>query len=249
MPLMNGDSRRSGSPVAWNVGQPFEQPTEHHLDLLAGQMRAQAEVGAGRTEPDVGIRGAPHVEGVRVLEHVFVPVRRVVEHDDSVAGHHLLASEDRVLRHRPPHPDDRRGPAHDLVHRGRRHGGRIGLPQGSLIGMLGEGQQPMADGVAGGLVAGHHQQNEERRHLGIGQRLAIDVGVDQRGGHILGGVLLSVLGQIVHQHVELLRRHHEGDHGILALGDVFGVSVREDHVGGVEHGVVVGRARYPSCCR
>ena len=99
----------------------------------------------------------------------------------------------------------------------------------------------MADGVAGGLVAGHHQQNEERRHFGVGQCLAIDIGVDQGGGHILGGVLLSVLGQIVHQQIQLLRRVHEGDHGVLTLGHVFRVTVREDDVGRVEDGVVVGR--------
>ena len=57
MPLMKLDSRRSGSPVACDVGQPAEQLAEHHRDLAAGQVGAEAEVRARAAEADVVVRG------------------------------------------------------------------------------------------------------------------------------------------------------------------------------------------------
>ena len=64
----------------------------------------------------------------------------------------------------------------------------IGLPQRPLVGVLGEGQQPVADGVAGRLVPGHDQEDEEGGHLGGGERLAVDVGGDEGGGDVVGRV-------------------------------------------------------------
>ena len=55
MPLMNGDSSRSGSPDASMSGSRSNRLAEHHVDLLAGQVRAEAEVGSRRAEADVGV--------------------------------------------------------------------------------------------------------------------------------------------------------------------------------------------------
>ena len=123
-----------------------------------------------------------------------------------VAGVQLLAAEHGVLGHRAPHPDDRGAPAHDLVDAGRRDAGGVGLPQRPLIGVLGQGQQAVADGVAGGLVAGHDEEDEEGGHLGRGERLAVDVGVDQGRGDVVGRVDPPGLGQLGHEGGELLRR-------------------------------------------
>ena len=110
---------------------------------------------------------------------------------------------------------------------------------GALVGVLGEGPQAVADGVARGLVAGHHQQDEERGQLGVGERLAVDVGVDQRRGEVVGGVLDAVGGQAPHELGQVVAGVHEGQHGVLALGDVLGVAEGQDDVGAVEDGVVV----------
>ena len=107
--------------------------------------------------------------------------------------------------------------------------------------MLGQGQQSVADGVAGRLVARHHQQDEEGGDLLRGQRLPVHIGVDQGGDHVVGRVAPAGVGQRGHEHGQRLRRRHEGQHGIGALGDVLGVAVGEDDVGGLEDGVVVGR--------
>ncbi len=55
----------------------------------------------------------------------------------------------------------------------------------------------MADGVAGGLVAGDGQQDEEEPELGLVERLPVDVGVHQRGDDVLAGILTLLLGHRV----------------------------------------------------
>ena len=62
--------------------------------------------------------------------------------------------------------DHRGGPAHDLLDRGRRQRVEVGHPAVPLLGVLGEGEEAVGDGVAGGLVAGDHEEDEERRQLG-----------------------------------------------------------------------------------
>ena len=59
---------------------------------------------------------------------------------------------------------------------------------GALVGVLGEGQQPVADGGAGRLVPGRQQEDEERGQLAVGQRLAVDVGGDEGGGEVVAVV-------------------------------------------------------------
>ena len=110
---------------------------------------------------------------------------------------------------------------------------------GALVGVLGERPQAVADGVARRLVAGHHQQDEERRQLGVGERLAVHVGVDEGRGEVVGGVLEPVGGQLPHELGEVVAGVHERQHGVLALGDVLGVAEGQDDVRPAEHRVVV----------
>src|SRR5580704_307387 len=49
----------------------------------------------------------------------------------------------------------------------------------ALVGVLGHGQEAVTDRVAGGLVARDDQEDEERRDLGVSERLAVDVRVHQ----------------------------------------------------------------------
>src|SRR6202034_2447468 len=116
-----------------------------------------------------------------VPEDILVPVGRVVEHDDLVAFDELDVAQHGVGGDGAAHPDDGGAPAHDLVDAGGGDARRVRLPECPLLGVGGHGQQAVADGVAGRLVARHNQQNEEGGHLGVGERLAVDVGVDQSG--------------------------------------------------------------------
>ena len=45
-----------------------------------------------------------------------------------------------------------------------------------LVGVLEERVHPVGDGVAGGLVAGDRQQQEEEVEVHVRQRLAVDLG-------------------------------------------------------------------------
>ena len=66
-----------------------------------------------------------------------------------------------------------RGPAQDLLDRGRQERG-IGGEPGALGGVLAEGEHAAGDGIAGRLVAGEDEQVAEVEDLLIGQRFAID---------------------------------------------------------------------------
>ena len=188
-PVDEGGEQAVGFARRLNVGQALEEAPEHDVDLLAGQVRAEAEVRAGGAEADVGIGRAPHVEGVGVVEHVLVPVGRVVVHDHPVALVHLGSPStvsSATVRRIQITGEPQRTISSMAV---GATPGRVGLPQRPLVRVLGQRQQPVADGVACGLVAGHDQQDEERRHLGVGQLLAVDVRVDQGRGHVLGRLL------------------------------------------------------------
>src|SRR5439155_67247 len=75
-----------GRPRDLDVGQAVQQLVEHHLDLAAGEVRAQAEVRAARPEADVVVRRARGVEAVGIGPERLVAVRRVVPEDDLVAA-------------------------------------------------------------------------------------------------------------------------------------------------------------------
>ena len=57
---------------------------------------------------------------------------------------------------------------------------RVGVQARQLVGVVHERQQPVGDRGARGLVAGEHQQLEEVAVLGVGQPVAVDLGVHQR---------------------------------------------------------------------
>ena len=66
------------------VGHAGQQPLDHDAQLQAGQLVAQAEVGA-EAERHVRVGVARDVEGVRVLEDRLVPVGRRVEQEQLLA--------------------------------------------------------------------------------------------------------------------------------------------------------------------
>ena len=166
MPWMNGDSRREGSSVASNVGHLAVQFLERHADLAAGQVGAEAEVCAAAAEAGVWIRCPADIESPRIGELVLIAVGRAVPQRRLVAGRHLHAAQLAVLGQRAPHVDHRRRPPHDLLDSRGCQRVVVGPPLRALVGKARERQHAVADRVAGGLVARHDQQDEERRDLG-----------------------------------------------------------------------------------
>jgi len=56
--------------------------------------------------------------------------------------------------------------------------------------VLAEGDHAVGDGVAGGLVAGDREQQEEEVELELGEALAVDLGVEQGGDEVFLGSIL-----------------------------------------------------------
>jgi hypothetical protein len=104
--------------------------------------------------------------------------------------------------------------------------------------MLGERPQAVGDGVAGGLVARHHQQDEERRELLRAELLAVDLAGHQSGDQVVAGILDAGLAQFGHELGQLGPRGEDGrghTHRVLDVVDVLGVGEAEDDVRVVEH--------------
>jgi hypothetical protein len=112
--------------------------------------------------------------------------------------------------------DHRRRPAHDLLDRGRRHTIEISRPHAPLVGMVAERLHAVADRVAGGLVAGHHEQHEERGELLVGERSPVDLGVQKLRGEIVLRLAPALGGELVHELGERLARGERSDERIRA---------------------------------
>ena len=248
MPWMKLDSRIAGGPVIWRSGKRVQQLVEHHGDLAAGQVGAEAEVRAAGAEAHVVVEvRTGDVEAIRVGEDRLVAVGRVVpEHD-------LLALGDlRRRRSRCPAVAVRRkwitGVAQRTIsstavrERGRRsRSSQSARWSGWSVSSL----HAVADGVAGGLVAGGDEQDEERSELLRRQALAVDLGVHQRRGEVVLRVGEAVLAEADRHLVE----RHRGRHQLARCRHVLGVADAEDGVRRREHRVPLARAGCPSSRR
>ncbi len=163
-PLMKLERSRSTSAVEPDVGHPVEEAVEHDPDLHAGQVGPQAEVGTPATEGHVVVGGPPDVERVRIGEDRLVPVGRDVPEDDLVPFGDLLVADHHVGGGCPAEVHDRGDVAQHLLDRGGQER-PVGLQALPLLGMVEEGHHGARDEVAGGLVAGHGQQQEEEVEL------------------------------------------------------------------------------------
>ena len=208
-----------------DVGDPSEQPVEHHHDLHPSEVRTEAEVGPASAEGDVVVRRAGDVEGVGVLEGVLVTVGRGVPEHDLVALLDLLATHLQVRRRRAAEVHDRRDIAQHLLD-GARKERAVGAEQLPLVGMLEERGHRTGHQVPCRLVAGHDEQQEEEVELELVQLLALHLCVDQDRDQVGLGREPALRGQLLRVAVDL--------HGRLA-----GVRVRDLVLGvlGADHAV------------
>ena len=220
---MKLERRRSAGP-AWvmRLG-PVEELFEHDADLDAGQVGTEAEVRAAATEADMVVRRATDVEPHRIVEHRLVAIGREVVHDHRITCGDGDPGDLGVLRRGPPELHDRARPTDDLLgHRFEQIGPAVAEAL-HLVGMVEQPVEPVADRVAGRLVAGHRQQQHEDVELVVVELVAL-VRREQGGDDVVAWIVAACLGQLVGIGVEL---HHRR----LALGErcaVFGV-VGTDH--------------------
>lgn len=99
-----------------------------------------------------------------------------------------------------------------------------------MLGIAGQCQHAVSDRVARRLVAGHHQQDEERRDLPRRQPLAVDLGFDQAAGQIVVVVDPAVFGQRGGVGADVRRNLHE----LVEIGGQIGIAEAENDVGPVK---------------
>ena len=106
-------------------------------------------------------------------------------------------------------------------------------PQVALVGVAGELEHAVADRVARGLVPGRRQQDEERRDLGIGEPLAVHLGLHEGRTQIVTRVAPAVHRHRYAVDGDLLRDLFEDRVILLAL------ELAEDHIGPTENPILV----------
>jgi hypothetical protein len=122
----------------------------------------------------------------------------------------------------------RGGPADDLLGGGIQR--TLGLEQLPLLGVVKKCLHAVGDGVAGGLVPGDREQQEEHVELLVGQGAALELGAEQPGDDVLPRVGAVLGGQFVGVQVHLDR----GDGAVFGRGLELGVVESDEPVGEVE---------------
>ena len=189
---------------------------EHHGQLEAGQRGTEAEVRAV-AEGHVVVRRAAHVEGAGGRAELgLVAVGGRVDQEQRVTGGDRRAAELGVGDRGAHERRHRRGPAQHLLDGGREQR-RVGGQPVELLGVLGQRDQRARDGVAGGLVAGHEQLDEEHAELVVGERLAVLLVGGEHRHDVVARLLPPRRGQ-----AEQLDGHLAEQRVALVLGPVGG---------------------------
>ena len=129
-PLIQPWRSRRGSPSLADVRRVVGEGAEDQVDLQAGQVGADAVVRAVAAEGQVRVGVAGDVEAERVVEDVLVEVGARVEEADALALVDRHAADLDVVEGGALEDGDRRGPADDLVGRGRRAARACRAPTG-----------------------------------------------------------------------------------------------------------------------
>jgi hypothetical protein len=177
------------------VLETTRQVPEDHLELQARDVGTQADV-LPDAEGEVAVGAAIDAEREGIVEDLLVAVRGREVERELLAGADLLAAQLVVLARDPGEVGDRRDPAQDLLDR---RGKQIGVrPEpGPLAGMLAEGEQAPAEGVAGGLVA---RLDEELRVLEqdvVGNGLPFELGAEELADQVVRGLAAPLLDELL----------------------------------------------------
>src|SRR5438067_6725177 len=144
-----------------DVGKTSQQLGEQYPQLQSRKRSAQAEVTPACAERLVLDRASRDVELHRLGHDLLVAAPRDVPQDDLLSLADPHAPDLRVARGRAAEPHHRRYPPQDLLDSARQHPG-IGGERAALIRVLEQRLKSPRGRVSRGVVAGEHQQAEER---------------------------------------------------------------------------------------
>ncbi len=132
-----------------------------------------------------GVRSMRNSSGA--VEVALVAVGGDVPEDDRVALLDVLAPERGVLGRGPAEVHDRRAVPQHLLGRAL-HQREVALESLQLVGVPEQRVHAVGGQVPGRLVAGDREQQEEEVDLELGEHVALDLGLGQRGEDVLAGV-------------------------------------------------------------
>ena len=109
----------------------------------------------------------------------------------------MLIADDGVVHRGAAEVDDRRGEPQHLLDRRRQQAVDVGHQSSPLVGLIEQHLHAGRQQVARRVAAGVHEQQEEPLELGVGQPVAIDLGLHERRGDVVAGVGPLVLGDLL----------------------------------------------------
>src|SRR6185312_3730502 len=173
----------------------LQELAEERLHLQPGERRAEAEVRA-LPERDVVVGAAGDVEAERVGEAALVDVGRHVVDDHLVARPDRLPAQLQIAGGGAAERQHGRVQAQHLLDR-RGQQRRVGPEPRVLVRVPQQQEHAAGQRAADGVVARDHEQEEEHLQLGVGQLLAVHLGLDQRRHDVVGGLVAFALGQLL----------------------------------------------------
>ena len=252
MPLMKNDCRRAGSPTDVDVREAPEQLAEHHADLAAREVGAETEVRARAAEADVlvGLRARRRTSNGRSktassrfaeLYHstTFSPSRISCPRNSvsrvAVRRKWITGVAQRTISSTAVGATRSKSASHSA----RCSGCSLNAFMPWLIALR----------VVSLPATTSRTKNEPSSC--VGEPLAVDLGVDQRGGQVVGRVLSGACRASSCDELPPAPRPPAGWPGRSLSGsrDVLGIAGAEDDVGAIEDEAVLALRECPSCRR
>ena len=175
MPLMKFEREVRRLAGDLEVGQTAEQLAEHHGDLAARELRAEAEVRPRAAEADVVVRRARRrrtgTGASKTASSRFAELYHMTTFSPARIGWPAIVVSAVAVRRKWMTGVAQRTISSTAV------GATVSkssIQRRRCCGVIGQRLHAVADRVARGLVAGRRQQDEERSELLLGQALAVD---------------------------------------------------------------------------
>jgi len=191
---------------------PRKEMLEDHLELEPRDMGACAEMFShAKSEMVVGKPIDAELVGVR--EQIFLAVRRGEKDRDMVALFEFGPLQFGVAGRGSCEMNDRTGPAQDLLEHRLHQVIRIALEEMELVRIVDQSHESAAGAIAGGFIAGDHDDLTPGENLNQLERLAVDFGIAEEADQIVLGILLSFFdesGEVGEHFDERAGGHHAG---------------------------------------
>ena len=184
MPLMKFERRRGTSPVSSISG--MRSSSSSNITRISSLARLAPRQKWGPPLPNATCSLGLRVMSKRNGSSNIVSSRLAEMYQKTTLSPSLicLAAQLDVVGRGAAEVHHRRAPAQHLLDRGADER-PVGPQLRELVGVLVQGDHPVRDEVAGGLVAGDREQQEEQVDLEVGEPLAVDLGLGEDADEVV----------------------------------------------------------------